>query len=211
MRLVRTPFAITLAVGGLIAGSPRPAAADWHLTPFLGLTFQGQTTLLDSESAAGKAHWHFGGAAGIVGNGIFGAEGLIVYTPGFFQQDNPPAIGGVPPPDVIESRSLAIMGNVVLTTPRRWNEYGLRPFVSGGIGLLRASAKDSFDILPVSTNLLGYNVGGGAVGFLTERAGLRFDLRYFSNLKPSTSDEGIAIGRVQLRYWTASAGVVFKY
>ena len=103
------------------------------------------------------------------------------------------------------------MGNALLTTPRRWNEYGLRPFVSGGIGLLRASAKDSFDILPVSTNLLGYNLGGGAVGFLTERAGLRFDLRYFSNLKPSDSDEGIAIGRVQLSYWTASAGVVFNY
>ena len=41
--------------------------------------------------------------------------------------------------------------------------------------------------------------------------GLRFDLRYFSNLKPSDSDEGIAIGRVQLSYWTANAGVVFRY
>jgi len=208
---VRTSLAIAFAVGVLIAGTPGRAAADWHLTPLLGLTFHGETTLLDSESAVGKAHWHFGGAVSVVGSGILGAEALIVYTPGFFQQDSPPAIGGVPPPDVIASRSLAIMGNVLITTPRRWNEYGLRPFVSGGIGLLRASAKDSFDILPVSTNLLGYNLGGGAVGFLTERAGLRFDLRYFSNLKPSDSDEGIAIGRVQLSYWTASAGVVFKY
>jgi hypothetical protein len=199
------------AVGVLIAASPARAAADWHLTPLLGLTFQGETTLLDSESAVGKAHWHFGGAVTVVGSGVIGAEALIVYTPGFFQQDSPPAIGGVPAPDVIASRSLAIMGNALMTTPTRWNEYGLRPFVSGGIGLLRASAKDSFDILPVSTNLLGYNIGGGAVGFLTERAGLRFDLRYFSNLKPSDSDEGIAIGRVQLSYWTASAGVVFKY
>ena len=208
---MRTPLALALVVGVLIAGTPAQAAADWHLTPFLGLTFQGETTLIDSESAVGQAHWHFGGAVGIVGNGIIGAEGLIVYTPGFFQQDNPPAIGGVPSPDVVESRALALMGNVILTTPRRWNEYGLRPFVSGGIGLLRASAKDSFDIQPVSANLLGYNIGGGAVGFLTERAGLRFDLRYFSNLKPSNSDEGIAIGRVQLSYWTAGAGVVFKY
>jgi hypothetical protein len=204
-------LAFAFAVGVLIAGTPARAAADWQITPLLGLTFQGETTLLDSESAVGKAHWHFGGAVSVVGSGVFGAEALIVYTPGFFQQDNPPAIGGVPAPDVIASRSLAIMGNALLTTPRRWNEYGLRPFVSGGIGLLRASAKDSFDILPVSTNLLGYNIGGGAVGFLTERAGLRFDLRYFSNLKPSDSDEGIAIGRVQLSYWTASAGVVFKY
>jgi len=208
---VRTPLALALVAGVLIAGTPAPAAADWQLTPFLGLTFQGETTLIDNESAVGKAHWHFGGAVGFVGSGIIGAEGLIVYTPGFFQQDNPPAIGGVPPPDVVESRALALMGNVLLTTPRRWNEYGLRPFVSGGIGLLRASAKDSFDIQPVSANLLGYNVGGGAVGYLTERAGLRFDLRYFSNLKPSNSDEGIAIGRVQLSYWTAGVGVVFRY
>lgn len=208
---MRTPFALALAVGVLIVGTSRPAFADWHLTPFLGLAFHGETTLIDHEQAVGKAHWHFGGAVSVVGDGVIGAEGLIVYTPGFFQQDNPPAIGGVPPPDVVESRALALMGNLILTTPRRWSEYGLRPFVSGGIGLLRASAKDSFDIQPVSANLLGYNIGGGAVGFLTERAGLRFDLRYFSNLKPSDSDEGIAIGRVQLSYWTASAGVVFKY
>jgi hypothetical protein len=208
---VRTRLATAVIFGALIAGIPDTAAADWHLTPFLGLTFQGQTTLLDSESAAGKAHWHFGGAVTVVGNGVLGAEGLIVYTPGFFQQDNPPAIGGVPAPDVVASRSLAIMGNAVLTTPRKWNEYGLRPFLSGGIGLLRASAKDSFDLLPVKANLLGYNIGGGAVGLFTERTGLRFDLRYFSNLKPTDSDESIAIGRVQLRYWTASAGVVFRY
>ena len=103
------------------------------------------------------------------------------------------------------------MGNVVLTTPRSWNEYGLRPFVSGGIGLLHAStATDALDVLPVNTNLLGYNVGGGAVGFLNDRVGLRFDLRYFSNLKPSDDTEN-AIGRVHLSYWTGSVGVVLKY
>ncbi len=102
------------------------------------------------------------------------------------------------------------MGNVVLTTPRSWNEYGLRPFVSGGIGLLHATATDALEFTPVNTNLLGYNVGGGAVGFLNERAGLRFDLRYFSNLKPSDDPE-IAIGRVHLSYWTGSVGVVLKY
>jgi hypothetical protein len=208
---VRAPTRILILLGILIAGVPDVAHADWLLTPFLGLTFQGQTTLLDNESAVGKAHWNFGGSVSLVGAGPIGVEGLIDYTPGFFQQDNPPAIGGVPAVDVIASRSLAIMGNVLLTTPRQWSEYGLRPFVSGGIGLLRASAKDSFDLLPVNTNLLGYNIGGGAVGFLTERTGLRFDLRYFSNLKPSDTPEAIAIGRVQLSYWDASVGVVFRY
>ena len=143
-----------------------------------------------------------------MGSGPVGVEGLVVYTPGFFQQDNPPlGIDGEVPPDIVASRTLAIMGNVVLTTPRSWNEYGLRPFVSGGIGLLHATATDALDITPVNTSLLGYNVGGGAVGFLNDRVGLRFDLRYFSNLKPSDDPE-IAIGRVHLSYWTGSVGVV---
>jgi hypothetical protein len=152
-----------------------------------------------------------GWIGGVRGRRTPWGRGLIVYTPGFFQQDNPPLIGdGLPPPDIIDSRSLAIMGNIVFTTPRSWNEYGLRPFVSGGIGLLHASATDELELFPVSTNLLGYNVGGGAVGFLTDRTGLRFDLRYFSNLQP-TDDPDIAIGRVHLSYWTASVGVVFKF
>ena len=77
--------------------------------------------------------------------------------------------------------------------------------------MLSASAKDALDFLPVDAKLLGYNVGGGAVGFLTDRVGLRFDLRYFSNLKPSDDPELSATGRVHLSYWTGSVGVVFRY
>jgi hypothetical protein len=192
-------------VAVLVGCVPGTARADWQLTPFLGLTFKGDTTLLDHEQATGKVHWSFGGSVALVGTGPVGVEGLVVYTPGFFQQDN------VAPPDVVDSQTLAIMGNVVLTTPRSWNEYGLRPFLSGGVGMLQASATDAPLLFPVnSTRLLGYNIGGGAVGFLTERTGLRFDLRYFSNLRP-TDDTENAIGRVHLSYWTGSVGVVFRY
>jgi hypothetical protein len=204
---VRTSVGILTLLGILIAGLPASAAADWHITPFLGLTFQGETTLLDHENAVGKSDWSFGAAVSLLGAGPVGVEGLLVYTPGFFQQDNPPPDR----PDVIASHTLALMGNVVLTTPRKWTEYGLRPFISGGIGLLRASFDDQFGVLPGRSNQLGYNIGGGAVGFFTERAGLRVDLRYFSNLKPSDSADGIALGRVQLSYWNTSAGVVFRY
>ena len=207
---MRTPFRVLGLVGALFFSMPASARAEWQLTPFLGLTFKGDTTLLDYEQASGKAHWTFGGSVALMGSGPVGVEGLVVYTPGFFQQDNPPAVDGVLPPDIIESRTLAIMGNVVLTTPRSWNEYGLRPFVSGGIGLLQATATDALEFTPVNTSLLGYNIGGGAVGFLNDRVGLRFDLRYFSNLKPSDDPE-IAIGRVHLSYWTSSVGVVLRY
>ena len=201
---MRTPFRVLALLGVLLFSVPASARAEWHLTPFLGLTFKGDTTLIDHEQAAGKTHWTFGGSVALMGGGPVGVEGLVTYTPGFFQQEN------MPPPDIVDSRTLAIMGNVVLTTPRSWNPYGLRPFVSGGIGLLHATATDSFELTPVNTNLLGYNVGGGAVGFLNDRVGLRFDLRYFSNLKPSDDPEN-AIGRVHLSYWTGSVGVVLKY
>ena len=208
---MRTPFRVLALLGVLVVGVPGTARADWQITPFLGLTFKGDTTLLDYEQATANTHWTFGGSVALMGSGPVGVEGLIVYTPGFFEQDNPPLdIDGLPPPDIIDSRTLAIMGNVVLTTPRSWNEYGLRPFVSGGIGLLQATAADALDFTPVNTNLIGYNVGGGAVGFLNDRVGLRFDLRYFSNLKPSDDPEN-AIGRVHLSYWTGSVGVVLKY
>ena len=202
---MRTRLRVLALVGVLVGSAPGTAHADWLLAPFLGLTFKGDTTLIDHEQATGKVHWSVGGSVTIVGGGPVGIEGLVVYTPGFFQQDN------VAPPDVVDSQTLAIMGNVVLTTPRSWNQYGLRPFLSGGVGMLQASATDAPLLLPVpSTRLLGYNIGGGAVGFLTERTGLRFDLRYFSNLKP-TDDTEVATGQVHLSYWTGSVGVVFRY
>jgi hypothetical protein len=207
---VRTSLNTLALASVLVFGFARDVRADWLLTPFLGLTFQGETSLLDHEQAVGKVHWTYGAAIAFVGRGPIGVEGIVVYTPGFFQQDDPPTIDGLPPPDIVSSRTFGMMGNIVLTIPRSWNEYGLRPFVSGGIGLLHASANDARDLLPVSANLLGYNVGGGAVGFLTERTGMRFDLRYFSNLKPS-DDPDISIGQVQLSYWTGSVGVVFRF
>ena len=208
---MRTPCRVLAILGILFLGTPAAASADWQLTPFLGLTFKGDTTLLDYQQATTKVHWSFGGSVAFIGGGPVGVEGLVNYTPGFFQQDNPPpGENGESPVTIKQSRTVAIMGNVVFTTPRSWNEYGLRPFVSGGIGSLYSKVIDEFELTPVDSTVLGYNIGGGAVGFLSDRVGLRFDLRYFSNLKPSDDPE-IAIGRVHLSYWNANVGVVLKY
>ncbi len=64
------------------------------------------------------------------------------------------------------------------------------------------------NILPLNENLLGYNVGGGAVGFITRHTGVRFDLRYYSSL--SRNENSPAFGPAQLRYWTGAVGVVFS-
>ena len=109
---------------------------------------------------------------------------------------------------------MVVMGNVVLTAPRRWTEYNLRPFVSGGIGLLQASYEETTsNIIPLSAKMVGFNIGGGALGFFSPRTGVRFDFRYYSSLPGQHSDDLPIVGfgdRVHLRYMTASVGLVLR-
>lgn len=193
----------------LVCAVPRAAAAEWHLAPFVGLTFRGSTSIVDSEvvdskTASERVHKHIGGVVTFLGKGILGVETIFTWTPGFFEQGNLELVE--------ESRSIAWMGNLVVTTPRRWTEYSLRPFVSGGFGLLKPYVRQAPpEAVPaVDLNLAGFNVGGGAIGFLSTRTGLRFDLRYYSTIRP-TDEGGVAIeDRVRLRYMTASVGIVFR-
>lgn len=192
------------------------ARAEWQFTPFIGYTFKASTTIVDFDLdedrvATDDTRVNFGGAIRLIGAWPIGLEAYYVHTPGFFDTET----FSLNAPRIIESRTYAVMGNVVLTTPLSWNRYGLRPSLSGGIGLMHASASDQLQILPYRLDLLGMNIGGGAVGFLSDHVGVRFDLRYFKNIKgvpaedllPGTTNPGQS---VRLRYWTIDFGVVFK-
>ena len=202
-----------LAVCALVVVvSPATAAAEWQFVPFVGLTFKGNTSIIDPEQidetlASERVHRNFGGSASYLTGGIFGLEALVTWTPGFFQQGDL---------DIVEtSRTVAVMGNLVITIPRRLAEYSLRPYFSGGFGLLHAKRIDQDVVeepaLWVDANLFGYNLGGGAIGFFSQRTGVRFDVRYFSTVRPTEVDPGIALeNRAHLRYMTASVGVVIR-
>lgn len=190
---------------------PRAAAAEWHITPMIGVTFAGRTTLIDPQLAASKSHLHVGGAWSLLGAGVLGAETIVTITPGFFQTARTPLDSAVARVEIDSSRSVSWMANAVLTTPRRWTEYSLRPFVSAGFGVLHASQTPQAEGrgLPVRATMAGFNVGGGAIGFLTRRTGVRFDLRYSSTVHGT--DQGLmAIGPARLRYLTASVGLVIR-
>ena len=144
----------------VVLALPRAANAEWQFAPFVGLTFFGSTSIADIETVDGtpaseKVHKHFGGSVSFL------VEGIFTWTPGFFQQGDL---------DFVEtSRTMTLMGNLVVTTPRKLTEYSLRPFVSGGFGLLKPyvrqkEAVGTEPLPPVDLNLLGYNIGGGAIG-----------------------------------------------
>lgn len=212
---MRAAASALLATALLSLVAPGTARAEWQFTPFLGYSFKGSTTLLDTENAAGRSRLNFGGAVTLLGERPFGVEALFTYTGGFLQN-----AGGAPLEDidlrVTSSRTYALMGNAVLTVPRAWSEYGLRPYVSGGVGRLHVARSDVRGTLPFRLNLLGMNAGGGAVGFVSDRIGLRFDLRYFQKIRgPDPEDLEIppvpTREPIRLRYWTGTVGVVIRY
>src|SRR5262249_47431962 len=151
---------VALLCTAILTLAASPARADWQYAPFFGYTFAGSTTLVDLEQGASKVHWSVGATATLIGRGPIGIEGLFSLVPHFFEAGDVSALA--------TSRTYALMGNVVLATPRSWNEYGLRPFVSGGFGLMHAYQRTTVpQALPLNRNLFAYNVGGGAVGFIT--------------------------------------------
>jgi hypothetical protein len=202
--------ALAVACACLLA-APAAAFAEWHISPMIGVTFAGKTTIVDPDVATGKRHPNISGSVALLGAGVLGAEGIVSLTPGFFQSgdDSPLFQPGGGSPLVDSSRVITLMGNVMVTVPRRWTEYFLRPYVSGGVGLMRVSKHETNDLLSTNLNLLGYNIGGGAIGFLTRNTGVRFDLRYFSAVR-GTDPSAPAFGDVNLRYMTASVGVVIR-
>lgn len=185
----------------LVAVSTAEVSAEWHVKPFLGVTFAGRSALVgDVEEAAGKRHTAVGASVVLIGD-IVGVEADFGYVPGFFEAGE-----GI----VLRSSALSLMGNVVVAMPRRVAEYTLRPYMLGGFGLLRARTEDILDALPVTDNMPAFNVGGGVTGFLTERVGVSWDLRYFRSIggpetTPATGDDP------RLSFWRANMALTLRY
>ena len=93
-----------------------PARADWLLTPFLGVTFGGDTP---------NEQVNYGLSFGFLGGGVFGVEFDASITPNFFDSGNP----AVPLED---SNVSTVMGNLMLSNlPVR-----CAPTIPGGFGLV---------------------------------------------------------------------------
>lgn len=183
---------------------PAHAGAEWQVRPFIGYTFGGSTTFVDPEGSVDTKNVIFGGMGGWLGE-IFGLEADFGRSPGFFQLEDPAE------ELVISSAVTTLTGNVVIALPRRLSGYGLRPYFSGGFGLMHVDIVGRFELVVTNRTLPTLSLGGGMTGFLNDRVGLSWDIRRLSTLLGEGETAGNSVGRERLSLWRATMGVAVRY
>ncbi len=204
---VRKLLFATLIVAFGMAAAPTRASADWYLTPFVGANFGGDADFVDVDDFGDEFEQrvNFGAALGWMGGGIIGWEVDFGYAPNFFEN----TAGDF---DFGDSNVTTLMGNVVVGIPVGGQlGAGIRPYGSGGIGLIRThvDAGDFFDEL--SANDLGFNVGAGLHGYFTDHIGIRGDVRYFRSLEDDEPDDDFDLALADFDFWRATVGVTFRF
>jgi hypothetical protein len=199
---MRRAFLILLAL--CLLALPRAAdAQDLLFMPYLGFTFaSGSSLFADLEKGSGETASLLGGSVGLLGGGIFGVEGDIAYVPGFFERGEREIV-------VPGSYVTSLTGSVMFTLPLSVTRESLRPYLVAGGGALRAEARDITSTFPIRSTMPALTFGGGAIGFLSNTVGVRFDLRYLRSL--GEGDEMIAGEGPRVHLWRGSISLVLRY
>lgn len=190
----RLPIGLFVYVGMLIAA---PALADGFITPSIGANFGGDAGNCASTTSCSSKHLTYGVAFGFMGGGILGVEEEVSYAPNFF--GSVPAFGN--------NSVLTAMTNIIVGAPLG----PIRPYVSGGIGVIRINANLApGGILTLNNTSLGYDLGGGVMGFFTPYVGLQADYHYIRNTSNVTLG-GFSIANTRLNFSRGTVGVVFRF
>ena len=191
---------LVAAAAAAVVLLPAPARADAYVSPWAAVQFGGKIVdvgNLGRDIDRGRAG--LGVTAGAMGAGIFGAEFDFGYSPSFFGTDN----------DFGNNTVISVMGNIIIGIPIGGASGGsVRPFVSGGAGLLRSQIDgDGLFNVSSSTNQAGWNIGGGVMGFFNDHFGLRGEVRYLRAF------DNFTFGNVNLgtlNFTRLSIGAVFR-
>ena len=192
-------FAPVLIVGVLLAAAP--AYADGFIVPSLGANFGGDagSTLVGAVDDSSKAT--YGVAAGWMGNGIVGIEEDFSYSPSFYGK------GG----SIVSTRVFTLMTNVIVGIPIGGQRGGgVRPYVTGGLGLINRNVETGFSLPAFSSNQVGYDVGAGVMGYFSSHVGLRGEIRYFRNIE-TTDDNVVGVQQGHFNFARGSIGVLFRF
>ena len=173
--------------------APAPARADGFVTPWVGSAF-------GSNIKNGQAS--IGVSAGGMGAGIIGGEADFGWSPSFFGTKS----------DFGNNTVMNLMGNVIIGIPIGGQKgAGIRPYLTGGLGLLRTQIDGgTLGNVSSSDNGLGWNLGGGVMGYFADHIGVRGDLRYMRGFNEQDLGFDTGDNLRALRFWRASVGVVFR-
>lgn len=186
---MRILAAATLALA-LDASSPRTAHADWLLTPYLGVTFGGDTP---------NQQVNYGLSAAFLGAGIVGVEVDAALTPNFFDSDS----------GLIEDSNVStLMANLMVAAP---SGTPVRPYASGGAGIIRSKATSVGNFFDLEDTSFGVNIGGGVLAEVGTRVGIRGDVRYFRALQDSDDGGNLDLDLAGFNFWRGTLGVTFRF
>jgi hypothetical protein len=177
-----------------IVVAPVQVRADGYFAPWIAANVASAT---DAGTRA------FGATTGYMGAGVFGFEADFGYSPNFLGSNF----------EFQKTTAITIMTNAILGIPIGGTHgAGVRPFVSGGLGLIRSQQNNVGDFSSFSQirNDVGYELGAGMMGFFNQHVGLRGDARYLRTLQDVNVGSGINFNPGLLRYWRVSGGLTFR-
>jgi opacity protein-like surface antigen len=180
-----------VAAALMVMWAPVPAFADGFVSPWVGTNFSNKPA--DGRNA-------FGLTAGSMGGGVIGGEVDFGWSPNYFG-DN---LG-------FNSSSLMnLMGNVIVGIPIGGQRgAGVRPYVTGGLGVIHTNIEDPLDN-DFSDTDFAFDLGGGVMGYFNDHVGLRGDLRYMRTINSNFSGSFPDFDPGNLDFWRLSFGVVFR-
>jgi opacity protein-like surface antigen len=174
------------------------ANAQGYVTPSIGVVF-------GNPSARGQADFvvDVGWLSRIE---ALGFELDVMYAPSFFGTQGPYG----------ENSVTTYMANVVVAGGGG-GRYGagrrttVRPYVSGGIGVMHEVVTTDIPANKISNNDLGLNLGAGVMAFTSRSVGVRADVRYFRDLIDSQNGNTTNIDFGSFHFWRASIGVILSF
>lgn len=189
--------------------APRKASADWLLTPFVGWNWGGSANFLDLEDFDDKFEQKvdFGASLAWMGAGVVGFEVDFGYSPNFFE--NTSGGGNF---EFGDSNVTTLMANLKVGVPFGGQTGGgIRPYASGGLGLIKTRIDDPDDLFELNSTDWGLNVGGGVAGFFSDNIGLQGDVRYFRSLGDNEPDDEFDLALGSFSFWRGTVGLVFRF
>jgi opacity protein-like surface antigen len=193
-----------------LVGAATPAAADWLLTPYLGVTFGGSADFGNVGDLGDNFEKKvaYGVNAAWMGAGAIGFEIDFGTTPNFYE-----STFGTNDFDWGDSNVTTLMANLIVGAPIGGQSgFGFRPYGSAGLGLIRSNVSSLGFFDDLSTNELGFNLGGGTHVFFSDNVGLRGDIRYFRGLEGGDDDDDfLDLKARDLDFWRGTLGVTFRF